>query len=59
MKWQKRSHVKNIVKKNHSWVAAHLARRHVARAAWAEARKRVPPLPTPACQLPGDAVDCR
>jgi hypothetical protein len=40
-------------------VAACLARRHVARAAWANDGKGVPPSPKPACFLAGDAIDGR
>jgi hypothetical protein len=42
---------KKIVKKDPLRVAARLARRHVARAAWADAGMRVPPPATPACGL--------
>jgi hypothetical protein len=59
MKWQKRSSFKKIVKRDHLWVVARLARRHVARAAWANDGKGVPPTPNPACFLAGDAVDGR
>jgi hypothetical protein len=55
----KKTTCEKYCKKNHSWVAARLARRHVAHVAWAKAGKGVPPLPTPACQLSGDAVDRR
>jgi hypothetical protein len=37
-------------------VAARLARQHVARAAWANDGKGVPPSPKPACLLAGDEV---
>jgi hypothetical protein len=56
MKWQKRSPLKNIVKKNHPWVAARLASRHVARAAWANDGSDLLPQPTPAGGLADDAV---
>jgi hypothetical protein len=41
-----------FVKKDHPSVAARLARRHVARAAWAKDGKDMPPQPTPARCLP-------
>jgi hypothetical protein len=41
--------VKIFVKKDPLRVAARLARRHVARAAWADAGTRMPPPATPAC----------
>jgi hypothetical protein len=40
-------------------VAARLARRHVARATWANDGKGVPPTPNLACFLAGDTVDGR
>jgi hypothetical protein len=46
-------------KKDHLAVAARLARRHVARAAWADAGMGMPPQPTPACGLAVNSIDCR
>jgi hypothetical protein len=56
MKYQKGPPLKIFVKKDHLSVAARLARRHVARAAWADAGMGVPPQPTPACGLAADSV---
>jgi hypothetical protein len=51
MKWQKGPPLKIFVKKHHLRMAARLPRRHVARAAWANAGTTLPPLPNPACGL--------
>jgi hypothetical protein len=56
MKWQKRSPLNFFLKRDHLLVAARLARRHVARATWANNGKQVPLEPKPVCHLPGDAV---
>jgi hypothetical protein len=52
MNCQKRPLLNKFVKKDHPSVAARLARRHVARAAWAKDGKDMPPQPTPARCLP-------
>jgi hypothetical protein len=52
MKCQKRPPLKIFAKKDPLRVAAPLARRHVARAAWASAGRPLPPLPNPARPSP-------
>jgi hypothetical protein len=55
----KRTTYENICQKDHLSVAVCLARRHVARAAWADAGMGMPPQPTPTCGLAVDSVDRR
>jgi hypothetical protein len=59
MEWQKRPPLKLFAKKHHLWVAAPLARRHVARAAWASTGTNLTPVPFPArCRLDDVVSPC-